>query len=469
MLTKIFNALHTARHYPYRARSKQLILETKIEVALGAVVLGGVFGAVSYNHEAAKQGQIPLAFSEIAQIKRDSDTVAPLTLYYASVNDTLMQVFEANNISYNAFGQDNRHFARELEYKVDRAFRIHTQIREYAMSVPDRARNARHSIAPMTAAARDIQSAIGALNAAWDDDHDDKYRTEYYTERECSTGKDPVCRDVTKSRQVYDYTIHTYTYDRAQGERAAQLLQDFMRNHPDLKIDEYLILAKATNAENELAMWQSRRLLPDFKELTPEDYLRLANTFATGSTYTTLTPSIWTAHKSLSDATPKWVEAAPRARSDRYRTYSRIDSGPASFQLAEAALSYATTLSTDINRIDSGMAAAEGGIPALHRTILEYIAVTLDKKPGDADDLRDQVMDQAREIYAANYAGGFDTTPSEWGMVVLWAVLGLMAGGGLGLGADRIIDRYCAKRGINHPRPSWQEHMKKPMSTRVVF
>ena len=468
MLQKVFNAASAIRHYPYKERAKRLILETPIEVAIGAVALGGIFGMSSFNHESAKQGQIPLAFSEISQtelyVERiGGKTIPPLTRYYSSVNDALMQVFEANNISYNTWGPAHNHFARELEYKTDRAFRIHTQLTEYAARMPELARKARESIAPMTAAARDLQPAITALDKAWDEDHDDVYRTEYYTEEECSgSGESRSCTMVTKSRQVYDYTIHTYTYDRAQGVRAATLLQDFMRKHPSLDINEQLILAWQTNAENEWAMRESRRRMPDYKELTQADYMRLTNTWATGSTYVTLTPGIWDAHAKLGRATPQWTAAAPRARSDRYRTNSSSDAGPQSFQLAEAALSYAVKISTDVNRIDSGMAAAQSGLPALHKKILEYIAVSLDRKEGDADQLKKEILHDARALYSANYAGGFDTQPAKWGMVVLWAVLGVLAGGGLGFGADRLIDRFYGSRGQQRPRPSWQQHMTTP-------
>lgn len=472
MLSKAFNLIAALRAYPYRQTAKRLILETPIEIAIGAVALGGVCGISSFNHESAKQGQIPLAFSEINQtilyVERiGGKTVPPLTRYYSSVNDALMQVFEANNISYNSWGPAHEHFARELEYKTDRAFRIHTQITEYAARMPELARKARESIAPMTEAARDLQPAIAALDKAWDADHDDVYRTEYYTEEECSgSGESRSCTMVTKSRQVYDHTVHTYTYDRAAGVRAAALLQDFMRKHPDLDIKQPLILAWQTNAENEWAMRESRRRLPDYKELTQADYMRLTNTWASGSTYVTLTPGIWDAHGKLKTITPKWAAAAPAAHSDSYTTYSSSDAGPQSFQTAEAALSYAVHISKDINRIDSGMAAAQTGIPALHKKILEYIAVSLDRKPGDPDKLKSEIMRDARAIYSANYAGGFDTQPAKWGMVVLWSVLGLLGGAGLGFGADRLIDRFYGSRGQQRPRPSWQQHMTTPRYTR---
>lgn len=465
MRDKIFNRLAAVRDYPYKARAKRLVLETPIEVAIGALLASSTAGIIGFQHESAKQGQIPLAFSEIGQTELyvgviGGRPVPPLTRYYASLNDTLMQVFEANNIAFNMFGPAHAQFARELEYKTDRAFRVHTQISEYAARMPTLAANARASIAPMTKAARDLQPSITALDKAWDADHDDVYRTEIYTENECSgTGKDRSCTLVTKTRQVYDHTVHTYTYRRDHGLRAVDLLRDFMQKHPGLDIDEKLILTGQTNAENEWAMSESRRRMPDYKPLTQADYLQLANTWATGSTYVTLTPGIWDAHTKLGRLAPQWAQAAPAARSAKYTTYSSSDAGPKEYRIAEAALAYAVKISTDVNRIDSGMAQAQSGIPALHKKILEYIGVTLDRKPGNAGKLKREIMEDARALYAANYAGGFDMQPAKWGAVVLWAALGLLAGGLVGFGADRVIDRYYGARGLNRPRPPWQRSL----------
>ncbi len=466
MLRKAF---HAAVAYPWKEKAKRLILDTPIEVGIGALLLGGACGLASFNHENAKQGQIPLAFSEISEIERaaayNGHPVPPMTRYYASLNDTLMQVFEANNISYTMWGASHRHFATELEYKVDRAYRIHTQLSDYAARMPSYAQQARASIAPMTLAARDLQPVIAALDRAWDDDHDDVYRTEYYTEEVCSgTGETRSCTMETRSRQVYDHTIHTYTYDRQQGELAARLLRDFAQKHPTLDVGERLMMAARTNADNEQAMYDSRRRLPDFKGLQDKDYLQLANTWATGSTYVTLTPGIWHGHAQLARLTPQWTAAAPRGKSTRYTTGRSSDDGPKEFQVAEAALDYAVTVARDIGRIDSGMAQAHHGVPALHQKILDYVAVMLDRKEGDAGTLKREIMKDARDLYAANYAGGFDTQPSKWGMVVLWAVTGLLAGGALGFGVDRVIDRLYRSRGRLRPVPPWQRNSK----TRII-
>lgn len=468
MFEKLFNTVAAIRSFPYREATKRLLIDTPAEIAIGAVAFGSIFGAVSYHKEAAKQGQIPLAFSELGATVFELETqrgipVPAMTRYYASLNDTLMQVFEANNIAHNTWGISHKSFAYELEKKVETTMRIHTLITDYAARMPADAQKARVSITPMTKAARDIAPAIKALDAAWDEDHDDYYRTEYYTEQECSgVGQDRVCHTVTKSRQVYDYTVHTYTYDRQQGELAARLLRDFMQRNPDIRVNEELITAWKTEAENEWAIRESRKRLPGYKEPTQEEYLRYTNTWATGSNFAVLAPKVYDQHGKLGGITPRWAAAAPKAKSDRYRTYSRSDSGPQEFQIAEAALSYAVSISRDVNTIDGGMAAGGKDVPALQKKIVTYVNAVLHGGKGDPDTLKGEIMQEARALYTKNYAGGFDMYPAKWGMVVLWTVLGLMAGGAVGLGADRLLDRHVARRGQQHPRLPWQSHMKDP-------
>ena len=66
--------------------------------------------------------------------------------------------------------------------------------------------------------------------------------------------------------------------------------------------------------------------------------------------------------------------------------------------------------------------------------------MTLDKKSGDADKLREQVMDLSRDIYRKNFENGLDVQPFKWGEVVLLTILGMFAGGLAGFGVDRYLD-----------------------------
>ncbi|MCD8571589.1 MAG: hypothetical protein LRY76_08790 [Alphaproteobacteria bacterium] len=299
----------------WKQKTVKLLHDTPIEVPIGAGILAVMFGVASYLHEDSKRGQIPLAFSEIGQTRFQLTTlrdikVPPLTMYYSVTNDVAMQVFEASNLGYKwgiskAWDRDNR-IAYEMEKKVDRSMRIHTQIPEYAAQMDQIAAEAAQSLAPAAAALETIRPAITALNKAWDEDHDDVYRTEMYTEMVCSSDANgnQSCHSEIRTRQVYDYTIHTYTYDKKQGELAAVLLKDFSAKHPDIKISEQLLLVDQTGAENEWAMRESRKDLPGYEGIKGDEYVTLANTWATGSNYNVLMPKAYEAHGKLTVQTP---------------------------------------------------------------------------------------------------------------------------------------------------------------------
>lgn len=428
--------------------AKTLLVETPAEIYIG-IAAGAFLGSVwSYANEADKRGQISLGFSEISQSvlyveKVGGKKIEPLTRYYASLNDVAMQVFEANNLSYTMWGGGTEKFAYELEKKVEVTFRIHTLISDYAKVLPTYAADAQRSLAPLAAVDRDIRPVIQALDKAWDEDHDDVYRTEFYTTTSCD--KDG-CTTQTHSRQVYDYTIHTYTYDAAQGRLAARLLSDFAAKYPHIGIDEKLLMTWQTNAENEWAMRQSRKRELGYKNPTQDQYIEWANKWATGSNYNVHAPKAYAAHGKLMPMAPAWQAQSRTAQSDRYRTGFRSDSGPAEFQTAEAALDYAVQVSRNISTITGGVQHAHQAVPALEKKIWQFVNATLHGGEGNPNALRKDVMHMAREIYKKNYSEGFDTHPAKWGMVVLWGVLGALAGGGIGFGADRLIDRSAMAR-----------------------
>jgi hypothetical protein len=295
-----------------------VLLNPRAEVAIGGIVLGLAAGIGSYHHESAKRGQIPLAFSEIGQLKRDAAAqgirIPPLTMFYASLNDTVMQVFEANNLTYNSFLSWNNKtegFAYELEKKNDPAMRIHTLISDYAKVLPGYAQDASASVAKLAAANKDLPDIVNAFDKSWSSSHTDIYRTETEERTVCDTDSKghEHCHVETESHQVYDHTIHRYRYDRGQGERASQLLQDFMAKYPDVKIDEKILIASKTNAENEWAMRESRKHLPGYKSLSQKDYDSLKDVWAAGSNYVALTPAINQDHEGLSTQSPLWGSA----------------------------------------------------------------------------------------------------------------------------------------------------------------
>ena len=452
MIKKAFNQLS---YQNIKSTGKRLILETPIEVAAGALLIGSVTGTYGYMHETAKRGQIPLAFSEISQIEFDAETlhrmqVPPLTRFYTSVNDVAMQIFEANNQSYNVWGGSDRNFAFELEKKIEPTFRIHSQIPEFADKIGVQSQQAQTSIKPLTEASHDLPALIRALDKSWEDTHNDIYRTEIYTTTSCNSKGS--CTTTTHSRQVYDYTIHTYDYHPEQGRLAAELMQDFVEKHPDLRIAEELLQTSRTNAENEWAMRESRKHMPNYEKLTPDNYLHLANTWATGSNFNVLTPDIYNAHARLKTKTPQWQHALPTAKDARYRTFSHHDDGPREFQIAEAAFKYAVEMAGKIDQIEGGMRYAAQKIPEVENKIRKFVDIELHYAPDDGRDYKSEIIEDARTIYQRNFAGGFDVRPVKWYLMVAWAAIGMLAGAGIGFGVDRYIDKKVKNNRHNRLR-----------------
>ena len=426
----------------------------------GRMIAGAILGAllaagISYRHENSKAGQIPLAFSEIGQMrlyveKIGGKQIPPLTKYYASLNDSVMQVFEANNIAINTWGRDEQNFAYELEKKIEPTFRIHTQLREYAAQMPELAKNARTVLAKLAEVNQDLPPIISAMQKAWHDYHNDVYRTETETRTVCDAGG-KNCRTETTTRQVYDHTDHSYVYNAKAAQEAATLLRAFVAKYPDIKVGEELLKVFETNAENEWAIRESRKHLGGYKAPTQEEYLALTNTWATGSNYAVLTPKVYAANDALKTDSPAYDAALKTSRSHYYSTYSSSDSGPREFQLAEGVRQRVEGMNDNLNRLLGGIDFAAERLPALHGKIVKFINMKLHGEKGSTWGLRREILTEAREIYKRNFAGGFDTAPSKWGMVFVWLMLGGLAGAGTGFGVDAARERLRQRQGA---RPS---------------
>ena len=437
-LRKVFNA---AKEYPLKDKLRRLVYDTPIEVALGAILLGGSLGLGSYHFQQQKEGQIPVAFSEIgATIESYAERgqeVPPLTVFYSRNNDFTMQVFEANNNAFEVSRSDEA-FADALEVKMDPSKRIHMQIPEYADQMPGNAQNALTALDKLVQAERDLPALIAALDAVWDESHRDVTHTEWYTTEDCdSEGR---CTTTTHTREVYDYTIHTYTYDERAGENAAHVLAQFLQRHPDLNIAERLVPATEVHTDNLEAMARSMKELLKGNLPTQEQALQFANTWATGSNFTTYMPQVRGGHAVISREAPLWNTAKKTAESDQYRTYSSSDSGPDEYQVIERAKSSAVQALQASRAITNGIRQTAGQSQQLEQQAQEFIDVVHGEREGNPGKLRANLMETARDIYNANFKNGFDVKPFKAWLVAVWAVAGTLLGGLIGYGADQFIN-----------------------------
>ncbi len=214
-----------------------------------------------------------------------------------------------------------------------------------------------------------------------------------------------------------------------------------MERNPDLSVQERLYIAKMTHGENQEAIRQS--MARELKEHVPtaEEYLKFANTWASGSNYLKYAPQAAGEYQALTNLSASLQQALGTARDHHYKTYSRSDSGPAEYQLAETAETRAARTIEAAHGVTDGIHFSASAAPQLERMIRNYVDVVLNEKPGNANELRSDIMKTARSMYDQNYENGFDVHTFKWLNVILITMLGMAAGGGLGVGADKLLHR----------------------------
>jgi hypothetical protein len=439
----------------FAEKAIDLIETTPIEIPFGALVLGLALGTYGYDVNIEKESRRPVAFSEVGKTvqafeREEKGAVPPLTKFYAATNDMIMRIFEASNEALSR-NDSNETFARELEFKTDRAFKFHRQLGQDAAEIPKAAQEALKSVQKLVDVTNNIPPVIRDFANTWDESHVDEYHTEYHTTSVCDT--ENKCHDETTSEEVYDDTIHTYTYSAKNSLNAAKELELFLQKFPDVAIQEKIILSVKTDVENEYAIEKSMKEVLKGKIPTPEQSLHFSNIWATNSNFTTYHPQAVVNHATLQGLSPQWRQATGTAHSIRKVTYSQSDSGPAEYQLAKHTLSVAQALNTASQKIVGGMQFAGGNAPVLESKVKEFIAVTLDGKKGDADQIRDDLMSVTINTYKNNFETGLDVEPFKWGDVFGYTFAGILAGGAIGWGADYLGNRKKNGSGGNGFKP----------------
>ena len=434
------------------ANARCFLRETSIEVALGATV--GFFCATPFfmYHEYKLEGSIPLGFSEISQIEREAkqrgETVGPVTYFYAFTSDTPMKVFESWNEAHAKlpFFSFERDFARELEICVEPTFKIHHyNLPALTKALPALAQQVTYELRDFKGAHYFSRQAADNFNEAWKDSHIDHYRTEYYTDTETYTDSDGKThsRTVTKSRQVYDYTTHSYTYNRDAGERASDILDSFYQKYPSLAVKERMRRASTTNAEGEYAALKSRRAGNRDPVLGRADYNKIAHTWIDGSTLQVNLSDIQSILPALHHEGHQWREAKKTARSTSYITYSHFDRGPKEFQIAEEALTNSRAIEKSIREIFEGIEYVKNFSPILEQKVRDFIDTEINyQKKGNSKKLRNEIIGISRTWYEKNFKKGFNVNPFRWYMIVLGGLAGAFVGSAAGAGINYLGDRY---------------------------
>jgi|GEM_PF-2170701 len=434
------NYSHNVMNSSWLSRTLELISNLRLEIVLTAAIGGLWVGSLRHQELQSREGEIPLAFSEIAQLRRDfaakSQDLPARETFYAKVNDTQMKIFEANNL---ALAQDRTHktFAHELHKKMNAELSTHDLINDYLNEIPADAAKALLSMRELLASMQNLPAVRSTFDSAWHDTHRDVTRTEPRLRTRTVTDSEGRSRTETYTEYVtvYEYTIHTYDYNSSEGEKAATLLDKAVEGDLGAELAQPLQTASRTNKENQDAMQSSMQRKLKGRALSVLEYLNLANTWATGSNITKFSPEIRSDYYDLKKISANWNQAKGYAKSERYKTYSRSDRGPEGFQISEAAIDTAGDIERNASKIVDGILYAQRIAPELNKIIHEY--VELAQKGGNEKLLgqkRNKIMTHARTMYQKNFEGGFDVQPYKWWDVMLFSMLGVALGVGAGFG-----------------------------------
>ena len=272
-----------------------ILNNTRTEVYIGLTLGALIAGTWSYNHESNKNHTLRLAFSETSQIEQDARKmgikVPHATDYLSKANDFYMKIFEAWNESWDRIsvfdvGDNTKMFSSELEFRTEITFkRHHYELPQLTPLVTQLADSLANDYNYLRGLQQNVLLSVDYFDKAWEDYHHDEYHTEIYYETETSTDSNgnTTTTTVMKTRQVYDYTDNEYIYHKWAGENASKKMNNIFQWYPEIKTDGQFILASQTNAENEYAIERSRKDELENKILRPEEYMKIANSWLSGS------------------------------------------------------------------------------------------------------------------------------------------------------------------------------------------
>ena len=437
--------------------SINLLRNTPIEVYIGATIFAALSTFGAHTFEKSRSNLLPLAFSERGQMLRDIEyqdsnvqEMGPWANYLTSTNDAVMKVLEAWDIAHeNVFIDPIEVFAKELDIKMNMSKNIyHITLPELLDQLPTMAEKALEGIEDYVNLHHQIQSVINHFDRAWSESHYDHYKTETYTEEECTstTNSDGTttrsCTPVMKTRQVYDYTTHTYDYDQIEGEKAQTSLDALLNAFPELRFEEEFPIPSQTNADGEYAAEKTGAM-----EVCEEDtetidcFLRVARSWDWGSTIKTRMPKIAAAWSALPNDHKEWTSAKTTAESTSYNTYSQFDSGPMEYQVAKRALGRSRTISNNISEITTGVNYVKGNAPRLKARIEEFVSIVMDGKEGDINEVGNDIIETTKKMYLLNFKEGQDVERYRWYTVLGLGIAGLLLGGLAGKGVDYLAER----------------------------
>lgn len=388
----------------------------------------------SLKRELRRSQKFPLAFSEYETIAEEHKEIGGITKYLTTANDICMHVFECHNNSFQGMNsKPHREFARNLESKLSQNDR---SLRDMFSELPVQAETAKQALKDYCALYEKLEKVNAMLADAWEDTHYDHYRTQVYT---TTDGKGHT---TTHTRQVYDYTTHTYTYNREAGEQASVLLSALLESFPAISLGEKVLSASKVSNMSIEKMAESRKDGKQSVEITAETAVKIASEWKSGSVLLkniAYADSEYGKIKELADA---WQKAKETAHDASYNTHSRSDSGPEEFQAAESALETGIAINESIgtafSSINESLKIAEELSGHISGCTKELYAVN----SGKTRKQRRKTLEDAKELYTTNFNSGIDVDRFKESKVVLWSLIGAVGGGAIGLGIDALCGGF---------------------------
>ncbi|MCA9478602.1 MAG: hypothetical protein KC535_05635 [Nanoarchaeota archaeon] len=413
-----------------------------IEVAIFASL--GVSSALmmAHQHENERKKTIPLAFSEIGQLIRDTqkkeDTLSLVNEYLPKTNDLCMKIFEAYDESNSLGGLSHTRFANELDHHMNLNNIYRYNLRDLIKEVPVLSGKILEEKKQFVVA-RDFSKVLeGVSSGIWSEYHHDNYHTE------TTTYTDSDGEEHEESVQVYDDTDHSYTYHRNKGELSSELGFEFLEKFPDLTIED-LSLASKTNADGEYAAEKTRKNKKSFDE---KDYLNFSRKWYAGSTLVLSAREIEDDYAALQKDVPDWERNKSTARSTSYTTTSSTDSGPKEYRSANRLHGSAYSMKQDLNEFVLSLEKTRDEVAQLEGMIDKYIhdaygfsefSSNFQKKRVLANE-RKEILGTAKDIYRSTFKDGVDLHDYRVWYVALLGLAGLLGGAAIGVGVDYLGD-----------------------------
>jgi hypothetical protein len=458
----------------YVIGAKDLVLDvlknTRIEIYACAVAGMILAGANSYHHESIQNRCLRLSFSETEQIEMDAERlgidVPHVTDFLAKANDFYMKIFEAYNNSwdYAFFGDNTGHFGKELDYHTDMTFkRFKYEFPQLNKLVPALADSVIGDFSYIKNLRDRTEPTVKVLDDTWDDYHNDSYHTEVYYTEETHTDSNGNTYTTTEmhTRQVYDYTDNTYKYYSLAGEHASLMLNAIEKDFPKIQTEGLIMPASKTHAENEEAIYRSRRLFEFAKRMpTEKEYLELANSWLFKSRLTNDLNIIEGLRSNLEIEGNTWAIQKNTAHSYSQRTYDHSYAESDEFLTCENAIGTGNHLVHSIDDMMAIIESAKTRIPELTNMINTYIKATGAYIPGVSASVKHavnksykvpetnkqiqrlgrQIMREAKEGYEELFPNGTPLERAKYWHVPLFALLGLAIGSAIGFGWNYLGD-----------------------------